>query len=550
MSNENLDDRWLWFIDDAPLQALLRAESAMPSMKMRAASSPAIVKAVSLHMEGRAAEAISELKTAVEGGDRHPDVYLMLGQFHFESEQWTEAADTYRRLVELDRKHATGAFNLGVCQHRLHEWEEAEASFRLSLANQPGRVEAYLGLGIACLQQQNGKAALEAFDRVLAKDSRAESARFGRAAALQLLKRYDEALAEYDKVPAQDALRIDLTKNCLAVAAAQRDIAGLKRYGQKLFDLDGESGPAHEALAVVALTNGDYKTAVDYYEGAIAAGVECAETWAGLGTAAARSGNDPVAEMALKRALELQPNHAGALFERATLEDRRGTAADARREWEKAAAGTRSEAAYWNLALAAQRQGDPKAAVEALQRLVALNRQRHDGWYLLGELLSEDARPAEAAKAFAEALRIKPDWLDAQFNFGLLAWRAGHLDRAWQAFESAAARQPERVGLHEAMAQLAVERGDANRAADALKKLDRRGGASETLSFNVAVALQRAGRAREAEALYRRTVTANPSFVEGLVNLGHALEAQGDREGAAECWQKAVDLRPELAISA
>lgn len=548
MSNENQDDRWLWFIDDAPLQALLRAESAMPSMKMRAASSPSIVKAVSLHMEGRASEAIAELTKAVKEGDRHPDVYLMLGQFHFEGEHWDAAADTYRRLVELDRKHGTASFNLGVCQHRLHAWIEAEASFRQSLANQPARVEAQLGLGIACLQQQKGQAALEAFDRVLAKDSLSEPARFGRAAALQLLKRYEEALAEYDKIPAQAALRIDLTKNCLAAAAAQRDVAGLKRYGQKLFDLDSESGPAHEALGVAALMSGDFKTAVGFYEGAIAAGVEGAEVWAGLGTAAARSGDDPTAETALRRALELQPNHAGALFERAALEDRRGTAADARREWEKAAAGTRSEAAYWNLALAAQRQGDQKAAIEALQRLVAGNRQRHDAWYLLGELLAEDTRPAEAAKAFAEALRIKPDWLDAQFNFGLLAWRAGHLDRAWQAFESAAARQPERSELHEAMAQLAVERGDANRAADALKKLDRRGGGSETVNFNVAVALQRAGRAQEAEALYRRTVSANPSFVEGLVNLGHALEAQGDREGAAECWQKAVDLRPELAL--
>ena len=72
MSNENQDDRWLWFIDDAPLQALLRAESAMPSMKMRAASSPSIVKAVSLHMEGRGSEAITELTKAVEGGGSPP----------------------------------------------------------------------------------------------------------------------------------------------------------------------------------------------------------------------------------------------------------------------------------------------------------------------------------------------------------------------------------------------------------------------------------------------------------------------------------------------
>ena len=29
------DDRWLWYIDDAPLQALLQAEGEMSTMKMR-----------------------------------------------------------------------------------------------------------------------------------------------------------------------------------------------------------------------------------------------------------------------------------------------------------------------------------------------------------------------------------------------------------------------------------------------------------------------------------------------------------------------------------
>jgi hypothetical protein len=45
------DDRWLWYIDDAPLQALLRAESGIGTMKMRAASSPALVRAVAAHLE-------------------------------------------------------------------------------------------------------------------------------------------------------------------------------------------------------------------------------------------------------------------------------------------------------------------------------------------------------------------------------------------------------------------------------------------------------------------------------------------------------------------
>lgn len=548
MSNENLDDRWLWFIDDAPLQALLRAESAMPTMKMRAASSPALVKSVSLHMEGRATEAIEVLENAVRSGDKHPDVYVMLGQFLFEGRRWEEAAKAYKGLAELDAKHPTAAFNQGVCALRLSKWAEAEAAFRQALALSAARSEANLGLGIAALQQQKGSAALEAFDRFLAKDASSEPGRFGRAVALQLMKRFDEALAEYEKLRRIESIQAEVATNCLALAIAQRNTSSIKRAAKRLLERNGNSPTALEALGTAALLDEDYRAAATHLEAALAAGADHADIWAGLGVAAARSGDTSRASAALRRALELQPGHPGALLEQAALQDKIGSAADARREWEKAAAATRSEVAYWNLALAAQRQGDSKATIEALQRLVATNRQRNDAWFLLGETLSEDARPAEAAKAFAEALRIKPDWLDAQFNFGLLAWRAGHLDRAWQAFESAASRQPDRLELHEAMAQLAIERGDAARASEALKKLERKGAAPEALLFNVAVVLQRAGRAKDAEALYRRAVGANPNFVEGLVNLGHTLQAQGDRSAAEECWDRAVELRPELAL--
>lgn len=546
MSNENLDDRWLWFIDDGPLQALLKAEAALPTMKMRAASSPALVRAVSLHMEGQTTQAIAELSGAIQAGDRHPDVYLMLGQFHAEAGQWEAAADVYRRLTEVDARHPLGAFNLGVCLLRQGEWTACEGSFRQALVLQPSRVEAHLGLAIASVQLQKGGPALEGFDRVLAQDPKSEPARFGRALALQLLKRYPEALAEYDKLPAGSPRRVAILTNQIAAAAATKDAAALQRFGTHLLECDANSATATEALGAAALLNGDYRTAIRHLKSAMEAGAASADFWANLATAAARAGDDAQAESALARLLELQPNHPAALLERAALEDRRGSAADARREWEKAAAATRSEVAYWNLALAAQRQGDAKAAIEALQRLVGVNRQRHDAWYLLGELLAGDSRPAEAAKAFAEALRLKPDWLEAQFNFGLLAWRAGHLDRAWQAFESAVSRHSDRTEFHEAMVQLAIERGDGARAAECLRRLERRGAADEALTFNVALTLQRAGRAKDAEALYRRTLSTKPEFVESLVNLGHALEAQGDREGAADCWRRAVELRPDL----
>ena len=113
MSNQ--DDRWLWFIDDGPLQALLKAEGEMGTMRMRAASSPRLVRAMSCHMEGRTAEAAAELRTSIDGGETQPESFLFLGQIHFEARQYEDALAVYQRLLVIAANHASGAFNAGVC---------------------------------------------------------------------------------------------------------------------------------------------------------------------------------------------------------------------------------------------------------------------------------------------------------------------------------------------------------------------------------------------------------------------------------------------------
>ena len=127
MSNQ--DDRWLWFIDDAPLQALLKAEGELGTMRMRAASSPGLVRAMTCHMEGRTVEAAAELRSAIECGETQPEAFLFLGQIHFETRQYEEALAVYQSLLAIDANHATAAFNAGVCHERLSRWNEAADLF-------------------------------------------------------------------------------------------------------------------------------------------------------------------------------------------------------------------------------------------------------------------------------------------------------------------------------------------------------------------------------------------------------------------------------------
>src|SRR3974377_304754 len=113
-------------------------------------ASPALARAVSLHLEGKRKEALRELNTAMEAGEESPEIYAAKGHIQFELEQYEDAVKTYGRLLEAAPRHPTASFNLGICYEKLGRWNEATTAFQSALSVDPQRVEAQLGLGI-CL---------------------------------------------------------------------------------------------------------------------------------------------------------------------------------------------------------------------------------------------------------------------------------------------------------------------------------------------------------------------------------------------------------------
>jgi Flp pilus assembly protein TadD len=68
--------------------------------------------------------------------------------------------------------------------------------------------------------------------------------------------------------------------------------------------------------------------------------------------------------------------------------------------------------------------------------------------------------------------------------------------------------------------------------------------AAWTLENNLGIVLKRRGRFAEAEACYRRALEANPEYVEARLNLGNALSAAGDLDGAKREFEIAAQMRP------
>ncbi len=87
---------------------------------------------------------------------------------------------------------------------------------------------------------------------------------FGRAVALQLLGRLDEAEAAYLRVLEQMA-QPEALANLVALAIEKFDLERVERYARRLLQMDPDSIVAWQALLVVAVERREFASAASYF---------------------------------------------------------------------------------------------------------------------------------------------------------------------------------------------------------------------------------------------------------------------------------------------
>src|SRR4051794_19279380 len=137
--------------------ALPPGVTPITELKQQKRVSRTLSKAVSLHLEGKLESAAHLLSKAIEDGEKEPGLFSALGHIQYEMRDFEGASATYSQLIELDPKHRTAHFNLGVCQGHVKNWKSAVDCFRKASEVDATRSDALLGLGISLIH--NGRAA-------------------------------------------------------------------------------------------------------------------------------------------------------------------------------------------------------------------------------------------------------------------------------------------------------------------------------------------------------------------------------------------------------
>jgi tetratricopeptide (TPR) repeat protein len=258
----------------------------------------------------------------------------------------------------------------------------------------------------------------------------------------------------------------------------------------------------------------------------------------------------PVAD-AIREATEVLRRATGsaqAWGDLGMLLDTHGFDTDAVTCYRQAAVLEPAEARWPYLAGSALAEQDPLAAVDALERAIALDAGSALYRQACADALVGAGRADEAEARYLEALEIDPTWRRARLGLGELAVQRGDLDAALEQLQAAAELDHCDREVHATLARVYRRLGDepaAQREAllveaypDRAAVLDPARSAVDQAAVSAdartrrALRLIDAGRDADAEREIRHALAIRPDNVRNQLNLGGLLVRQG-RHGEA-----------------
>ena len=188
-------------------------------------------------------------------------------------------------------------------------------------------------------------------------------------------------------------------------------------------------------------------------------------------------------------------------------------------------------------------------AIPHFQEAIRLRPQYPEAQNNLGEALITAGRINEATPHIAEALRLDPRLAEAHVNMGAIHNKQGRLDQAEAEYRAALQLNPSSAAAHDGLAAILT---DTNRTSEALPH------ALEAVAlnpddadahYNLGRLYGLTGRPNDAIEQFRETLRLEPANAEAHFNLGTAYAQEGQMSEAVAEFSAAIRIRPEYVAA-
>ena len=162
----------------------------------------------------------------------------------------------------------------------------------------------------------------------------------------------------------------------------------------------------------------------------------------------------------------------------------------------------------------------------------------------LGDVFSRTGRIPEAIVHYEIALRLKPNFPEAQYNLGNALVQIGRLPEAVPHYEEALRLSPDSTKVRYNLANAQVRLGRLPEAIANYEKALQTRYDLAVVHYNLGYTLLRAGRGREAIGHFEAVLRFKPRSYDAHTQLGIALAQEGRLTEAIGHFQEAVRIKP------
>ena len=251
----------------------------MTKVNLAAKAKPSVSGLLKAAMELRAAGRLTEaVDILTSPGEYSAHLCAVRAEIEFELGRFQDAALSYFSVTISDPDNLNAHYNLALCLQRCGRWDVATEAFQRVLQLDGQQEDARLGLGACLLHLNRPEEALAVFTQC-GRGLEPGPPLLGKAVALQLLHRFDEARMAYSALLAADPNSEEALSNSIAMAIETDDLKRVRDHSLRLLDICPHSTVALQGLATVAFEGSDYSEAASYCDQLLDLVPDCLEAW-------------------------------------------------------------------------------------------------------------------------------------------------------------------------------------------------------------------------------------------------------------------------------
>jgi len=200
---------------------------------------------------------------------------------------------------------------------------------------------------------------------------------------------------------------------------------------------------------------------------------------------------------------------------------------------------------HYNLGLALLARGSIEGAARHFAEAVLISPDYADARSGLGAALLDLNKTDEAAEQFSEVLRLDPDSLDGHYNLGNALLKQGRFEEAIVHYREAIRINPDYADAHYNLGIALVEQGQLEEAVVRFSEVIRIAPENVRAYDKLGTVLKQQGKLEDAIKRFSEALRIKPDDAHARGNLGSALLDQGKIDEAIDHLSKALVIQPD-----